>query len=133
MNPLILIGLDLLVSAVLILLGTYVVWCRVRAYLETHGNEEVYTAVTDETQDSREGMTAPAGDPPGEWEFGGITQKAKSLKRKGCSMEEIAQCLQLPTREVEMVLAISEMAKPARSSRGVSMPFRLRPEAARSA
>ena len=46
-------------------------------------------------------------------------------------MEQIAQRLQLPTREVEMVLAISEMAKTDKQDRGVHVPFSLEPEAVR--
>ena len=131
MNPLILIGLDLIVSAVLILMAMYVVWSRVRSRLEAHGNERYDLGITRETESNREAMNPAAGDSPGEWEFGDITEKAESLKRKGSSMEEIAQRLQLPTREVEMVLAISEMAKPARSNPGAPTPFRLSPDAAR--
>jgi len=47
-------------------------------------------------------------------------------------MEQIAQRLQLPTREVEMVLAISEMAKTEKPDRGVHVPFSLDSAAVRS-
>ena len=47
-------------------------------------------------------------------------------------MEQIAQHLQLPTREVEMMLAISEMAKPEKPEREVHVPFSLEAQAVRS-
>ena len=132
MNPLILIGLDLAVSAALILVAMYVVWNRVRSSLEAHGNESFNLAVTPKTQGDGEDIDPEAGASRGKWEFGDITEKAASLKRKGCSMEEIAQRLQLPTREIEMVLAISEMAVPEPSGGGDPISFPVQPEAART-
>jgi hypothetical protein len=133
MNPLVLVGFDLVVSAVLVLLAMYVVWNRVRSHLESHGNEKFEWAVKAAAHGNGEGMKPAAEASLGEWELGGITQKAASLKQKGCSMEEIAQRLQVPTREVEMVLAISEMAKEEKSGQAVSVPLRFKPEAARPA
>jgi hypothetical protein len=129
MNSLILIGLDLTVSAILILMAMFVVWSRVRSHLEANGNGRLELAAERDTQSAGEDMTSAAGEPPGEWEFGEITEKAARLKGKGCSMEEIARRLQLPTREVEMVLAISEMAVPEQSGRGLPVSLPLRPEA----
>jgi hypothetical protein len=131
MNPLILIGLDLTVSTVLIVLAMFVVWSRVRSHLEMQGNDRFDLASATGTQSNREDMDPASGQSPREWEFGDITEKATSLKRKGHSMEEIAQRLQLPTREIEMVLAISEMAVPEPSGRAGAGSFPLQPEAAR--
>jgi len=121
MHPLILIGFDLVVSAVLILLATVVVLSRVRSHLESQGRQETDSAVQGTPAGARETRKDSSEDAPAEWEFGGITQKAATLKQKGCSMEEIAQRLELPTREVEMVLAISEMAKTDKCSRRLSV------------
>ena len=132
MNPLILVGFDLVVSAALILLAMYVVWSRVQSRLETFGSKGSDVAAKAPAPKRSEAVTPPAEGPPGEWAFGGIRAQAANLKQKGCSMEQIAQRLQLPTREVEMVLAISEMSKTEKQDRGVHVPFSLETEAVRS-
>ena len=129
MNPLILVGFDLVVSAALIFLAMYVVWSRVQSRLETFGSKGGDATVKVPAPERTEAATPPVEDPPGDWAFGGITEQAVNLKRKGCSMEQIAQRLQLPTREVEMVLAISEMSKTGKPGRGVHVPFSLEPDA----
>jgi len=121
MHPYILIGFDLVVSALLVLLAMVVVWSRVRTHLESQGRQEIDLAVKGNPAGIGEERKASAEDAPSEWEFGGITRKAATLKQKGCSLEEIAQRLQLPTREVEMVLAISEMAKTDKCGRRLSV------------
>ena len=130
MNPLILVGFDLAVSAALILVAMYVVWSRVQSRLESLGVKEepeaVEFSVRDRTEPERPVTEAPAA----EWAFGGVTEQAANLKQKGCSMEQIAQRLQLPTREVEMMLAISEMAKVGKAGGGLHVPFPLEPEEA---
>jgi orotate phosphoribosyltransferase-like protein len=71
-------------------------------------------------------------EPHDEWAFGAVTEKAATLKKKGCSTEEIAQRLQIPTREVEMVLAISGMARTEKLDRGVTAAFPMNADAART-
>ena len=132
MNPLILVGFDLVVSAALIFLAMYVVWSRVQSRLETFGSKGIDATAKAPAPKRSEAATPPAEDPPGDWAFGGVTEQAANLKQKGCSMEQIAQRLQLPTREVEMVLAISEMAKTEKPDRGVHVPFSLDSAAVRS-
>lgn len=132
MNDLILVGFDLVVSAALIFLAMYVVWSRVQSRLETFAGKGTEVAVKAPSQDRGQGANPSTEDPPGDWAFGGITEQAANLKQKGCSMEQIAQRLQLPTREVEMMLAISEMAKTEKQGRGVRLPFSLDPEGATS-
>jgi hypothetical protein len=132
MNPLILVGFDLVVSAALIFLSMYVVWSRVQSRLETFGRKGSEVPVEAPSQGRGEGTNPSAEDPPGDWAFGGITKQAASLKQKGCSIEQIAQRLQLPTREVEMVLAISEMARTERPDRTCHMPFSLDSAAVRT-
>jgi hypothetical protein len=131
MNDIILVGFDLVVSAALIFLAMYVVWSRVQSRLESFGGKESAAAAKPPAPDWSKAATPSAEDAPGDWAFGGITEKAANLKQKGCTMEQIAQRLQLPTREVEMVLAISEMAKTDKQDRGVHVPFSLEPEAVR--
>lgn len=132
MNPLILVGFDLLVSAALIFLAMYVVWSRVQSRLETFGRKGSEATVKARSQDRDPGANPSTEDPPGDWAFGGITEQAANLKKNGCSMEQIAQRLQLPTREVEMVLAISEMTKTEKPGRGVRVPYPFDPAAVRS-
>ena len=132
MNPLILVGFDLVVSAALIFLAMYVVWSRVQSRLETFGTQASNATAKAPAPMRSEAPTPPAENPPGDWAFGGITEQAANLKQKGCSMEQIAQRLQLPTREVEMVLAISEMAKTEKPDLGVHVPFSLDSAAVRS-
>jgi hypothetical protein len=126
MNPLILIGLDLVVSAVLVLLGMYLVWERLRSH--PAGKEEPALEAANET--ARAEVTAPreVALPEGRdhWAFRDKTEEAVSLKEQGCTTEEIAQRLQIPTREVEMVLAISQMAETETSGTGRT-PGMLRP------
>ncbi len=129
MIPIFLVGFDLVVSAALILLAMYVVWSRVQSRLESFGRKGSDAAVKAPTQDGGEGANPLTEDAPGEWAFEGITEQATKLKQKGCSMEQIAQRLQLPTREVEMVLAISEMAKSEKANHGIHVPFALEPDA----
>jgi len=125
MNPLILVGFDLVVSAVLIFLAMYVVWSRVQSRLETFGREGNNTTVKAPGPERSEAAAPLPEEPAGDWAFGGVTEQAANLKQKGCSMEQIAQHLQLPTREVEMVLAISEMAKADKRDPRVHVPFPL--------
>jgi hypothetical protein len=135
MNTLILVGFDLIVSALLIFLGMFVVWSRFRTQPEVDGNREtdppVKTVVKDIEESKIPSVPFSVEEPHDEWAFGDVTQKAATLKKKGCSTEEIARRLQIPTREVEMVLAISDMAGPEKLGRGVSVAFRPNPDAAR--
>ena len=132
MNPLILVGFDLVVSAALIFLAMYVVWSRVQSRLETFGSKGGDAIVKVPPPECTQTATPPTEDLPADWAFGDITEQAANLKRKGCSMEQIAQRLQLPTREIEMVLAISEMGRTGKADRGVHVPFSLEPDAVRS-
>jgi hypothetical protein len=110
----------------------YVVWSRVQSRLEAMGREGSNATAKASAPERNKAEPPSAEDPPGDWAFGGVTEQAANLKQKGCSMEQIAQRLQLPTREVEMVLAISEMARTEKQDRPVRMPFSLDSAAARS-
>ena len=125
MNPLILVGFDLAVSAALILLAMYVTCKRVQSRLESLTHEEKDKTVEPLTPDRADLDNTRTDAPPGAWAFEGVTEEALGLKRKGCSMEQIAQRLQLPTREVEMMLAISKMAKSGNPDHVLHMRFPL--------
>jgi hypothetical protein len=136
MNTFILVGFDLVVSSALILLGMFVVWSRFRSQLEVDGNRDIEPAVKTVVKDNEESrkpsVQFSVEEPHDEWAFGDVTQKAATLKKKGCSTEEIAQRLQIPTREVEMVLAISGMARTEKLDRGVTAAFPMNADAART-
>ena len=131
MHPLILVGFDLVVSALLILLGMFVVWSRLHTQREGQGSREIATTLKTLAMEKGEPRKFSVEEPHDEWAFGDVTQKASTLKKEGCSTEEIARRLQIPTREVEMVLAISDMAGPEKLGRGVSVALPLNPDAAR--
>lgn len=107
MNPLILIGFDLVFSAVLILLVLYLAWGRVRWVLDARGMrlEERIPAQAPEPGERQ--ACRPNSD------VDDMTSQAQCLKKQGLSVEEIAGRLQSPRGEIEMLLALSEMGKTA--------------------
>ena len=64
MNPLILVGFDLAVSAALILVAMYVVWSRVQSRLESLGVKEEPQAVESSAPDRAE-PESPVAEAPG--------------------------------------------------------------------
>ena len=131
MSPLLLIVFDLVVSAALILLSMYVVWSRVQSRLEALSGKSSDAGVRTTGESGGDEIQRPSHDAaPDDPGFGSIPKQATLLKQKGCSLEEISQRLRLPTREVEMVLAISEMTGNESSGPGMPVPFRLDPKAA---
>ena len=125
MHPLLLVGFDLVFSALLILGAMYVVWTRVRAHLESNGSREVAPVDPKPTKDGEGPGPSPVNNRESTWPFREMTKQAAKLKQKGCSTEEIAQQLQIPTREVETVLAISEMVRKERAGQGIAVSFPL--------
>ncbi len=133
MNPLLLIGFDLVVSAVLILLSMYLIWTRVQSRLEALGGKTSDSGIPATPDKGGAKRPRPPEDVPGDQTFENIPQQAAVLRRKGCSLEEISQRLRVPTREVEMVLAISEMTRNEAPGAGMSAPFGLDPKTAHPA
>ena len=131
MHPIVLVGFDLVVSVLLILLGMLVVWSRFRTQLEGQGSREIAPPFKTIAMANEEPRNFSLKEPPDETEFGDLTKMAETLEKKGCSTEEIARRLQIPTREVEMVLAISRMTRAGTVSPGVTVGFPFHPEAAR--
>ena len=119
MSPYVLIGIDLLVTAVLIVLAMVFVRNRVRFYLEA---QPAGPRGSVSEKSSLEKMAAKKPSPEdmgrGRWDGGSVTRQAESLKRQGFSAEAIAQKLQTSTGEIEMLLALSEMGK---KSKGVDV------------
>ncbi len=112
MNPFILVGLDLLLSALLVAVAMVVVWNRLRLYVDAHmqsaaGGRGVATKRKEGKERApRERERAPESSFEGGW-----MQRAAGLRKKGLSVEQIARDLKIPTREIETLLAISEMGK----------------------
>jgi hypothetical protein len=130
MHPLILVGFDLVVSVLLILLGMFVVWSRFHTQPEGQGSGEIAATLKTIAMDTAEPRKFSVEEPHDETEFGDVTQRAATLEKKGCSTEEIARRLQIPTREVELVLAMSKMTRAGTVDRGVTVGFPLNPDAA---
>jgi hypothetical protein len=111
MNPLILIGFDLLFSAVLILLVLYLAWGRLRIVLEAQGltlGDTMAEQETDEVEGAEEREAVDTGESAA---VGSMTYQAQRLRKQGLSVEEIASRLKSPRGEIEMILALSEMGK----------------------
>jgi len=130
MHPLILVGFDLVVSVLLILFGMFVVWNRFRTQLEGQGSREIAPTINTIAMDNEEPRKSSVEEPHDETEFGDVTQMAATLDKKGCSTEEIARRLQIPTREVDMVIAISRMTRAGTVDRGATVGFPFNPDAA---
>ncbi len=113
MHPLILIGLDLVFSAVLILLVLHLTWGRLRTVLEAQGIAltAALEAEAPETTESVEKTEAPVQSES--VAVGDMASQAERLRRQGLSVEDIASRLQSPRGEIEMILALSEMGKTA--------------------
>jgi hypothetical protein len=110
----------------------YVVWNRVQSRLASFDGKPGDRTYAAPPPVPTEPAAPSAEDTAGAWAFGGVTEQAARLKKKGCSLEQIAQQLQLPTREVEMVLAIAEMAAAEKPGKGMHIPFPLEPGAVRT-
>lgn len=111
MNPLILIGFDVVFSAVLILLVLYLSWSRPRLAAEAPGlpAREPVPEQTAEKVQGGETLAPESRDRAAE--VGDMAGRAQSLRRQGLSVEQIASRLQSPRGEVEMVLALSDMGR----------------------
>ena len=113
MHPLILIGFDLVFSAVLILLVLHLTWGRLRKVLEAQGMalaEPVREPASERTDRAEQAEAVEHGD---SLQIGNMTSQAESLRKQGLSVEDIASRLQSPRGEIEMILALSEMGKTA--------------------
>ncbi len=113
MHPLILIGFDLVFSAVLILLVLHLTLGRLRMVLEAQGMTLAESA-REQTSERNDHAEQPEAVEHGESiEVGNMTSQAESLRKQGLSVEDIASRLQSPRGEIEMILALSEMGKTA--------------------
>jgi hypothetical protein len=111
MNPLILIGFDVVFSAVLILLVLHLVWSRPRLAAEAPGIP-VREPVPEQTAEKAQGGDTLAPESRDRAaEVGDLAGRAQSLRRQGLSVEQIASRLQSPRGEIEMILALSDMGR----------------------
>jgi len=111
MNPLLLVIVDLFFSACFALLVLYVAW----RWIQPHMPSVTHTVKKDASEDvilkAKGRQDVETDEPNDEVDDGDITQRAERLKEKGLSVEKIAGQLKVPTGEIEMVLALSEMKK----------------------
>ena len=123
MNPYLLIGIDLLATALLMLLALVVIRNRVRFYLASHVNELAAPGATPGPA-SHDSERNDAGQGNGRtWNAEAITQEASKLKQQGLTVEAIAQRLQTSTGEIDMLLAMSEMGKKTRKGKTGDVVF----------
>ena len=117
MNPYILIGIDLVVSTLLILLVLYISLNRdnLFAFREKKSKETMPPGRVPDELDLDSSLHRETEDDP--LNVGEMTQNAESLKKKGLSVEEIAGRLKVPKGEIELVLALSELKRMDSSDR----------------
>ena len=123
MNPYLLIGVDLLFTALLVLLALVVIRNRVRFYLESHANGRTVPADIESSAGQDNEKVAAGQENARTWNAEAITQEASKLKRQGFSVEAIAQRLQTSTGEIDMLLAMSEMGKKGQKGKAGNMVF----------
>ena len=121
MNPYLLIGIDLIVSTLLILLVLYISLNR----------DNLFTVGEKKSKETVPPGNLPLGSMPAEIDtlsafhaervdplnVGEMTQNAETLKNEGLSVEEIAGRLKVPKGEIELVLALSELKRMDNSDR----------------
>ena len=117
MNPYILIGIDLVVSTLLILVVLYISLNRdnLFAFREKKSKETMPPANETAELELDSAFHMERADDP--LNVGEMTQSAESLKNKGLSVEEIAGRLKVPKGEIELVLALSELKRMDSSDR----------------
>jgi hypothetical protein len=109
MNLFLLVGIDLLFSVLVGLLVFFVTWNRLCARLESvRKGPAASESVRPATKTAETGRRDVAAHEEG-CEFGKIGEKARSLKKKGLSAEQIARKLRVSTGEIQMALALSEL------------------------
>ncbi len=117
MNPLLLVGADLFFSACLTFLVFYVTWRRIQPNRPPQIKQTVKKdAAEEEILTTKGEEKAVIDEPIDESDDGDISQRVELLREMGLSVEKIAGQLKVPTGEIEMVLALSEMKKLGRGA-----------------
>ena len=116
MNPYMLIGIDLVISTLLILLVLYISLNRenLLAFREKKTKEE---GPPKKEPVALEEDFVSIAEEEDSLNVGEMTQNAESLKNEGLSVEEIAGKLKVPKGEIELVLALSELKRMDNSDR----------------
>lgn len=117
-HPYVLVGLDVLCSALLVFLAVHLAARRFRSDLLRNG-----TALPTEAEPEggllgriRPGKAeAEEGQSRGDVEK--IARQARKLRRKGLSVEEISQKLETATSEIEMLLALNEIERTGKTGK----------------
>ena len=101
MNPYVLIGIDLAVSALLILLVLYVALNR-EAMFAGRGKEPSKAGPAKAPADDHFKEAGPLEETESPFDVSEMTQNAEDLKSEGLSVEQIAGRMKVPKGEVEL-------------------------------
>jgi len=117
-HPYVLVGLDVLCSALLVLLAVHLASRRFRSYLLRSGSS--LPAGTDPEAEllgrsQREALETEHA--AGGSDVEKIARQARKLRRKGLSVEEISRKLETATSEIEMLLALNEIERTGKASK----------------
>lgn len=111
-HPYVLVGLDVVCSALLVFLAVHLASRRFRSYLLRSGSP--LPAGTDpeaEVPGRNLLETLRAEHADGGSDVEKIARQARKLRRKGLSVEEISRKLETATSEIEMLLALNEIQR----------------------
>lgn len=117
-HPYVLVGLDVVSSALLVFLAVHIASRKFRLYLLRSGSP--LPAGTDPEAEvpgrgQREALEGEHAD--GENDVEKIAQQACKLRRKGLSVEEISRKLETATSEIEMLLALNKIEKTGKAGK----------------
>ncbi len=126
MNPLLLVGADLFISACLTFLVLYVTWRRFQPHTPGLKKAVNTDAAAEAAPSARGGKGIEETAPDDKFDDEDITRHVERLREKGLSAEKIAGQLKVPTGEVEMILALSKMKKVGRVAQLKNPPQDLR-------
>lgn len=117
-HPYVLVGLDVLCSALLVFLAVHLASRRFRSYLLRSGSPLPAGTDPEAGLPGRGQMEAlEAEHAAGGSDVEKIARQARKLRRKGLSVEEISRKLETATSEVEMLLALNEIERTGKAGK----------------
>ncbi len=117
-HPYVLVGLDVLCSALLVFLAVHLAARRFRSYLLRSG-ASLPAAPEAEGPFRGRGRTdaMDTEDPAVRGDVEKIARQARNLRSKGLSVEEISRKLETATSEIEMLLALNEIERTGKTAK----------------
>lgn len=117
-HPYVLVGLDVLCSALLVLLAVHLAARRFRSVLLRSGAPFPAEAEREGGVSGRDRLEAKeAEDSQSRGDVEKIARQARKLRRKGLSVEEISRKLETATSEIEMLLALNEIERTGKTGK----------------